>query len=75
MKKVSVAILILAAFSSVAHAARPVDAPSLCEVQIEAFEYQLSLAKTVAEKEKVKERWRNAKPSWRAACVKSRLNL
>ena len=69
MKKTSIALIVLAAFSSVSHAARPVDAPHLCEIQIEAFLRDMDSAKTDADKEQVKKRWRNKRPSWRARCV------
>ncbi len=70
MKSLIVLGVMAIALSQASNAARPIDAPTLCEVQIEAFLNELDKAKTDAEKEQVRERWRNKRPAWRSGCVR-----
>lgn len=70
MMKTSIVFWVAAiALSQTSNAARPVDAPDLCEIQIEAFWHDMDSVKTDADKEQVKKRWRNKRPSWKARCV------
>lgn len=69
IKRLIILVVVVTAFVQVSNAARPVDAPHLCEIQIEAFWHDMDKAKTDADKELVKKHWRNKRPSWRARCV------
>lgn len=69
MKLLIMLSVVVVALLQVSNAARPIDAPHLCEIQIDAFLSDLNSAKTDAEKEQVKKRWRNKRPAWIAACV------
>lgn len=69
MKSLIVLGVMAIALSQGSNAARPVDASHLCEIQFEAFWHDMGKAETDAEKEQVKRRWRNKRPSWRARCV------
>jgi len=69
MKALIIFVFVAITVSQTSNAARSVDNPHLCEIQIEKFLYDMNSAKTYVDKEQVKKRWRNKRPSWRARCV------
>lgn len=69
MKVLIVLWVVAITLSQASNAARPVDAPYLCEIQMETFLHDMYLAKTDVDKERVKKRWRNKRPSWKSCCV------